>query len=29
MTDSHAGRLESALAGRYKIQRKLGEGGNQ
>jgi serine/threonine-protein kinase len=27
MTDSHTGRLESALAGRYKIQRKLGEGG--
>jgi serine/threonine protein kinase len=27
MTDSHTGRLESALAGRYKIRRKLGEGG--
>ena len=27
MTDSHTGRLESALAGRYKIHHKLGEGG--
>ncbi|HSG08189.1 MAG TPA: serine/threonine-protein kinase, partial [Longimicrobiales bacterium] len=27
MTDGHTGRLESALAGRYKIERKLGEGG--
>jgi serine/threonine-protein kinase len=27
MTDSHTGRLESALAGRYKVRRKLGEGG--
>jgi serine/threonine-protein kinase len=27
MTDSHTARLESALAGRYKIRRKLGEGG--
>ena len=29
MTDphSHTNRLESALAGRYKIERKLGEGG--
>ncbi|MEJ2206622.1 MAG: protein kinase [Gemmatimonadota bacterium] len=27
MTDSHTGRLESALAGRYKIEHKLGEGG--
>jgi len=27
MTDSHTSRLESVLAGRYKIQRKLGEGG--
>jgi serine/threonine-protein kinase len=27
MTDGHTRRLESALAGRYKIQRKLGEGG--
>ncbi|MGD8320993.1 MAG: protein kinase [Gemmatimonadota bacterium] len=27
MTDSHTSRLESALAGRYKIHRKLGEGG--
>ena len=25
MTDGHTGRLESALAGRYKIQRKLGD----
>ncbi|HSG08159.1 MAG TPA: protein kinase [Longimicrobiales bacterium] len=27
MTDGHTQRLESALAGRYKIQKKLGEGG--
>jgi serine/threonine-protein kinase len=27
MSDSHTARLESALAGRYKIRRKLGEGG--
>jgi serine/threonine-protein kinase len=27
MTDSHTSRLESALAGRYRIERKLGEGG--
>ncbi len=27
MTDGHTGRLEAALAGRYKIERKLGEGG--
>jgi serine/threonine-protein kinase len=27
MTDGHTQRLESALAGRYKIQHKLGEGG--
>ena len=27
MTDSHTQRLESALADRYRIQRKLGEGG--
>ncbi len=27
MTDGHTGRLKSALAGRYKIERKLGEGG--
>jgi hypothetical protein len=27
MTDGHTQRLESALAGRYKIQQKLGEGG--
>jgi len=27
MTDGHTERLESALAGRYKIERKLGEGG--
>lgn len=27
MTDSHTGRLESALAGRYRIKRELGEGG--
>jgi eukaryotic-like serine/threonine-protein kinase len=27
MTDGHTARLESALAGRYKIERKLGEGG--
>ena len=27
MTDGHTQRLESALAGRYKIDRKLGEGG--
>jgi len=27
MTEGHTERLESALAGRYKIERKLGEGG--
>jgi len=27
MSEGHTGRLESALAGRYKVQRKLGEGG--
>ncbi|MEJ2206621.1 MAG: serine/threonine protein kinase, partial [Gemmatimonadota bacterium] len=27
MSESHTTRLESALAGRYRIQRKLGEGG--
>jgi len=27
MSDSHTSRLEAALAGRYKIERKLGEGG--
>jgi serine/threonine-protein kinase len=27
MTDGHTSRLESALAGRYEIRRKLGEGG--
>ncbi len=27
MSESHTTRLESALAGRYKIERKLGEGG--
>jgi serine/threonine-protein kinase len=27
MTNSHTQRLESALAGRYKVERKLGEGG--
>ena len=27
MSDSHTSRLESALAGRYRVHRKLGEGG--
>ena len=27
MTDGHTQRLESALAGRYRIQKRLGEGG--
>jgi hypothetical protein len=27
MSETHTARLESALAGRYRIQRKLGEGG--
>ena len=27
MTDSHTQRLESALAGRYKVEKKLGQGG--
>ena len=27
MTEGHTGRLEAALDGRYRIERKLGEGG--